>query len=83
MDGGDKEPGGSRCNGLLEVLGETAVAVQPGQRALDHPAAGQDLKALGGVGPLDDFDGPLADAAKRILEFVSSPSAAWQGRRSG
>lgn len=34
---------------MLEVLGEASVPVKPCQRALNHPAAGQDLEALGGV----------------------------------
>ena len=68
-------PGGRRGDGLLEVLGEASVPVEPCQGALDDPSPGQHFEALGGVGPLNDLDGPLADAAKRILEFVSSIAA--------
>lgn len=75
MDGSDEEPCGCRGDCLLEVLGEASVSVKPCQRALDHPAAGQHLEALGGVGPLDDLDGPFADAAQSILEFVSGVTA--------
>jgi Transposase DDE domain len=36
-------------SGGLEVLGEAAVAVEPGEGSLDHPAAGQQHKAFGEV----------------------------------
>ena len=75
LHGGDEQPCRSRGDGLLEVLGEASVPVEPCQRALDHPTAGQDLEALCGVGSLDDLDGPFADAAQRILEFVSGIAA--------
>lgn len=71
LDQCDEEPSGSRSDGLLEVLGQSAVSVEPCQRAFDDPAAGQHLKALGCVGSLDDLDGPLADAAQGVLELVS------------
>lgn len=54
-------------DGLLEILGEASVPVEPCQSALNHPATGQHLEALGGVGSLDDLDGPFADAAQRRL----------------
>jgi hypothetical protein len=53
---------------LFEVLGETAVSVEPCQGAFDDPAAGQEFEALGGIGSLDDFERPLADFGQRILE---------------
>ena len=43
-DGGDEEPCGGGRDGLLEVLGEAAVAAESSQRSFDDPAAGQDLK---------------------------------------
>jgi hypothetical protein len=41
----------------LEVFGQAAVAVDPGEEALDHPAAGQNLEAdlIGDL--FDDLDG--------------------------
>lgn len=33
---------------------------------------GKDLECLGGVGSLDDFDGPLADPAQGIPKFVAN-----------
>src|SRR5205085_6404308 len=38
--------GGQGLGKLLEVLGETPVASEPGKGALEHPAARQDDKAL-------------------------------------
>ena len=45
---------GARDRGL-EVLGEPAVAVEPRQRALDHPAARQQHKTPLGLGVFDYF----------------------------
>jgi len=56
---------------LLEVLRKASVAAEPGQRSFDDPSAGQDLKALGGIGSLDDLDGPFADAAQRLAQLVA------------
>jgi hypothetical protein len=39
------EERGGRSDRGLEVLGETPVAVDPGEEALDHPAPRQDLEA--------------------------------------
>ena len=39
----------------LEVLGEAAVAGQPGEAALDHPAPRQDLEATAVRRALDDL----------------------------
>jgi len=40
---------------VLEVLGETPVASEPGESALDHPATRQDDETLRVVAPLDDL----------------------------
>ena len=55
---------------MLEVLGETAVAIEPCEGALDDPTARQKLEAFGCIGLLDDLDCPLADATQGVLEFV-------------
>ncbi len=38
-DAGGHDPGFGAGGGRLEVLGEAAVAPEPGEGALDHPAA--------------------------------------------
>ncbi len=56
---------------MFEVLGEAAVAAEPCQRSFHDPAAGQDLEALCGIGPLDDRDAPSADAAQGLAQLVA------------
>ncbi len=60
---------------MLEVLGEATVAIEPGQRSLDDPSTRQDFEALCGIGSLDDLDGPCADAAQRVAQFVTGIAA--------
>ncbi len=43
----------------LVVFGETAAATDPGERAFDDPAFGQNDEAMQ-LGTLDDFEGPGA-----------------------
>lgn len=55
---------------IFPVLGQPAATVEPTEGAFDDPAFGQDDKALGLVGALDDFDVDLAqDFSHRSLEF--------------
>src|SRR5216683_1390944 len=61
----------STFDGGLEILGETAVSVEPGDGALDHPAALDAVEARGGLDALDDFDRPLAELFECGLEFVA------------
>ena len=60
---------------LLEVLGEAAASAEPGEGALDHPAARQDLEALGGSDRLMISRVQLADAAQRVPELVAGIAA--------
>ena len=75
LDGCNEHPRGGRRYGLLKVLGEAAVAAQPSQRSLYDSAAGQDLKALCGIGLLDDLDGPFAYAAQGVAQLVAGIAA--------
>ena len=75
LHGGDEHSCGGRGDGLLEVLGETAVPIEPCERALDDPAARREFEAFGDVGTFDDFDGPLADPAESIAKLVASVAA--------
>src|SRR5918994_4274098 len=45
LDDGDDGHRGRDLDQPLEVLGEAAVAAEPGEAALDHPAPWQDLEA--------------------------------------
>src|SRR5271170_1232766 len=58
-DGSGVEERGCGSDGGLEVLGETAIAPEPGEEALDHPAAGMHGKAdLAGLFAHDLDDDP-------------------------
>ena len=57
QDGGGVEEGSGGVDRAFEVLGEASAAIDPGEEALDHPAAGLDGEAdLAGV-LSDDLDG--------------------------
>src|SRR6266851_9072047 len=71
LDTGDHKPSESTFDGGLEILGETAVSVEPGNGALDHPAAHDEVETRGGWGAPDDFDGPLAELFECGLELVA------------
>src|ERR1700694_2090710 len=71
LDAGDHKPGESTFDRGLEVLGEAAVTVEPGDGALDHPAALDEVEARGGLDALYDFDRPLAELFECGLEFVA------------
>jgi len=75
VDRGDEEPGGCALDSSFEVFGEAVVAVQPGDGALDHPAAQQQFEAFCGVGPFDDFQRSIADVSERIAQFFASLAA--------
>lgn len=75
MDGCDEQPGSGGRDGLFKVLGETAVAAEPCQRSFDDPAARENHGALCGIGPLDDLDGPFADAAEGFAQLVAGIAA--------
>ena len=75
VDGCKVEPCGSAEDGSFEVFGEASVAAQPGECALDDPAAGEQLKALGLVGSLDDSQRPLADFCQCLAQFVAGITA--------
>ena len=68
-DGGGVEEGSGGFESCLEVLGEAAVAADPGEEALDHPASGQDGEAdlIGELAnDLDDDGGGAATRSWRI-----------------
>lgn len=69
LDRGEEEPGSCAFDGSLEVLGQSAVAAEPGEGSFDHPAARKHLEALCGIGALDDLDSPPADFSSTALSF--------------
>lgn len=67
----DEQRCGCRGDGLLEVLGAAAVAIQPRKGPLHHPASAQDLESLGVVRPLDDLDRPFRDLAQCLAKLFA------------
>jgi hypothetical protein len=72
---GEKEPGGGTGGACFEVLGEASAAAEPGEAALDHPAAGQELKAFDAGRALDDLDRPGAAIGNRGLQLRAAIDA--------
>jgi len=68
FDHGEPEPGGDGASVTLEVAGETTVAADPGEGALDNPAFGQDDEAMG-VAAFDDLHGPVPGRGDGLGEF--------------
>jgi hypothetical protein len=71
---GDEDPGIRACDCGLEVFGEPAATVEPGEGSFDDPTARQDLEALGGVGSFDDLKRPVPDFGHGLFELVASIS---------
>src|ERR1700720_4554774 len=46
LDGSEGNEGGQSFREVLKILGETPVSPEPGEGALDHPAARQDDEAI-------------------------------------
>src|SRR5271170_5655275 len=59
----------------FEILGQPAVAIEPGEGSLNHPAPRQDRKAGGSIGALDDLDLPLPVPGERGCQLVTSITA--------
>ena len=61
----------SRCagDGFLPVFGRSAASSKPGERSLDNPSAWDDLKALSGIGALDDLYCPAPDLLEGFLQL--------------
>jgi GNAT superfamily N-acetyltransferase len=65
------------------VAGAAAVAGDPCQDALDHPAAGQHLEGVGALGPFDDLHVQLQPLLRpgQELAGVAASAQAWRMRR--
>jgi hypothetical protein len=68
-DMGDIDPGLGAGDGFFPVLAEASAPAEPGEGALDDPAARDDFEALRGVGAFDDLDGPRADPGERRTQL--------------
>ena len=54
-DGGEFQEGKTAAVEIFPVLGETAAAIEPSNRALDDPTLGELHESFGAVGSFDDF----------------------------
>ncbi len=61
--------------GIDLLTGTSTATTEPGEGPFHHPAARQDGEALGLVGTLDDFHGPLAELRQSPLQLVARISA--------
>ncbi len=57
----DVDHGLETVDAFFLVAHEPAPAGHPSEGSFDHPATGQHLEALGGVGPLYDLDGKIEE----------------------
>src|SRR3984957_883095 len=72
---GDKDPGHSAGQGGLEVLGEPSAPTEPGESALDDPAAWQHFEPVELIGALDHLDRPAADLRQLQAQLVAGIAA--------
>jgi hypothetical protein len=72
LDGCDEQPSGGGCDRLFEVFGEASVSAEPCEGSFYNPAAGENLKALGDIGPLDDLDGAFADGDRQMVDILTA-----------
>jgi hypothetical protein len=75
LHGGQEEPSLGAGDGSLEVLGEAAIAVEPGEGPFDDPAARQEFEAGRVLRSLDDLNRPLAELGKCSLKLWAGISA--------
>ena len=75
LDRGEIEPSLAAGYHGLEVLGEAAVAVEPGEGSFDHPSTRQDVEAGGAIAAFDDVDAPLPVSREFRGELVAGITA--------
>ena len=75
LDRGDVEPSLGAGDGRLEVFGQTAVTIEPGEGAFDDPAAREDLKTDSAGHAPHDLDRPVAEFSEPIEQFVACVAA--------
>src|SRR5262245_58591722 len=75
MDAGVGGEGAEVVGDGLEILGEAAVAAEPGEGSFNHPAARQHDEAFHVVAPLDDLEpqhGDFGDGGIDLMGMVAS-----------
>src|SRR3990172_1634719 len=75
---GDEEPSLGAGDGGFEILGEAAVASEPGEGAFDDPAFGLGLERADLLGTGDNLDRPFAEFGNRVAELGAAVDAVGQ-----
>ena len=71
-DAGDEEPGLGAGDGSLEVLGEAAIASEPGERSFNDPAFGLGFKCADPFGSGHDLNCPSAKRGARVAQLLTA-----------
>src|SRR4051795_214963 len=74
-DAGNHDPRLGTFDGCFKVLGQAAIASEPGKRPFDHPASGLRLEGADALGSGDDLDRPRAELSNGIEQFVAAIDA--------
>ncbi len=74
-DVGHEHPRSGAGDGCREVLGEPATAAEPREGSFDNPSPWQHFEPLGGVGTLDDLDGPSTHSGQLAARLVAGAAA--------
>src|SRR5260370_40977299 len=81
-DVGDQDPGFGTGDGCLEVLGEPAVASEPGEGAFDHPTFRLRLESSDLLGSGNDLDRPPAEFGDPGAPLIPAIDTLGQGGRA-
>src|SRR3984893_13465992 len=68
LHGGDVNPGFGAGDRRLEILGQAAVSIEPGEGSFDDPSRWEQLKAGRVGGAFDDLDGPGAEFGEGVTQ---------------
>src|ERR1700730_11208359 len=68
LHGGDVNPGFGAGDRSLEILGQAAVSIEPGEGSLDDPSPWHQLKDGRVGGAFDDLDGPVAESGEGVTQ---------------
>lgn len=66
-DGGEEDEGDGAVREVLEIFGEAATAIEPGDGALDDQFR-QELEARA-IAALDDLESPIGNGAEELFEL--------------
>jgi hypothetical protein len=74
-DAGDEKPGPGADDGSCEVLGEAAIASEPGEGAFDGPALELGCECTDPLRSGDNLDRPFAKRGDGVTQLVAAVDA--------